>query len=177
MSEEKPVSEMTAEPTSDIAETPQTPPTQPASPGRSGSRHPDRVGLLIAAAALAACTGLVLYGILSTGNSDDQAQQPHTPTAPVSYEVTGTGTADLTYQAHNETGKATVVQDAHLPWHTTVDVPLGQDPTISIVLDQHGGTARCTLAIHGKHIQSATATGTYGRATCSATLPRPAPTE
>lgn len=168
MGEEKPASEVTAESTSDIVETPQT---QPAPPGRSGSRHPDRASLLIAAAILTACAGLVLYGVISTGTGDDKAKQSQAPTAPVTYEVTGTGTADLTYQARSQTGKATVIQDAHLPWRTTVDVPLSQNPTISIVLDQHGGTARCTLAIHGKHIQSATTTGTYGRATCSTTLP------
>ncbi|WP_306191917.1 hypothetical protein [Streptomyces sp. MK5] len=175
MGEEKPTSQMTAE-MSEIAETretPETPETPSAPPGGSSSRRPDRAALITAGAVLAACAGLVLYGVLGTGNGDGQAKQPPTPTAPVTYEVTGTGTADLTYQARDETGKATVVRHAHLPWHTTVDVPLGQNPTISIVLDQHGGTARCSLAIRGQNIQSATAAGTFGRATCSATLPRP----
>lgn len=56
-------------------------------------------------------------------------------------------------------------------WHTTVDVPLGKHPTVSIVLGPKGGQAHCSLAIHGKHVQSATATGPFGRATCSGTLP------
>lgn len=161
-------------------ETPEVPepsdgpaPAPAADPAASpGSPRPDRAGLLVAAAALAACGGLVLYGVLDTdaAHGDSDARH-HTPTASVTYEVTGTGTADLTYQARNDTEKATVVHGAHLPWRATVDVPLGQDPLISIVLDRHGGTARCTLAIRGHHVQSATATGTYGRATCSGTLP------
>ncbi|MFF3467709.1 hypothetical protein [Streptomyces sp. NPDC002619] len=138
---------------------------------RPGNKRPDRAGLLVAAAVLAACGGLVLYGVLGTDGDNESAPKKHTPTTAVTYEVTGTGTADLTYQARSETGKATVVQDSRLPWHKTVQVPLGQDPLISLVLDEHGGTARCTLAIRGHHAQSATATGAFGRATCSSPLP------
>ncbi|MGW0998329.1 hypothetical protein ACWD5V_34655 [Streptomyces sp. NPDC002523] len=139
-----------------------------ASPAKpAAGRRPDRAGLLVAAAVLAACAGLVLYGILGT-DGNDSTPTKRTPTAAVTYEVTGTGIADLTYQARNETGKAVTVQDSRLPWHKTVQVPLG--PVISIVLDEHGGTARCTLAIRGHHAQSATATGAFGRATCSSPL-------
>ncbi|MGW1800832.1 hypothetical protein ACWCQN_34055 [Streptomyces sp. NPDC001984] len=137
---------------------------------RPGSKRPDRAGLFIAAAVLAACGGLVLYGVLGT-DGDDSKPKKRTPTAAVTYEVTGTGTADLTYQARSESGKATVVQDSRLPWRKTVQVPVGRDPLISIVLDAHGGTARCSLAIRGHHAQSATATGAFGRATCSSPLP------
>ncbi|MGW0886122.1 hypothetical protein [Streptomyces sp. NPDC002671] len=151
------------------AETPET----SGGPGgtAASTRRPGRAALYVAGAALTACAALILYGVLGTDGGDGKPKQHHVPTAAVTYEVTGTGTADLTYQAYSETGKATVAQGAHLPWHKTVDVPLGQDPTISIVLGEHGGTARCTLAIRGQHIQSATATGTFGRATCSSTLP------
>ncbi|WP_327433085.1 hypothetical protein [Streptomyces sp. NBC_01236] len=128
--------------------------------------RPDRTGVLIGVALLAVCSALILYGVFGTG-TDDSGQERGTSTTPVTYEVTGTGTADLTYQARSETGKATVVQSARLPWRKTVDVPVGQAPTIGIVLGEHGGTARCILAVRGKYIQSATATGTFGRATCS----------
>lgn len=134
----------------------------------SGRR--DRSALIVAGAVLAACAGLVLYGVIDSGSGDDKPRR-HIPTASVTYEVTGTGTADLTYQARSESGKATVVQDTRLPWRKTVDVPLGQDPVIAIVLDEHGGTARCALGIRGQHVQTATATGTFGRATCSGMLP------
>ncbi|MFG2353683.1 hypothetical protein [Streptomyces sp. NPDC048521] len=137
----------------------------------SSSRRPDRAGLLVAGAVLVACSGLVLYGVLAGGDGDKESAHPRTPTAAVTYEVTGTGTADLTFQASSESGKATVVRDAHLPWRATVDVPVGRDPLIGIVLGEDGGTARCALAIRGHHVQSATATGSFGRATCSGALP------
>ncbi|KUL23059.1 hypothetical protein ADL12_40580 [Streptomyces regalis] len=124
----------------------------------------------MAGAALAACGGLVLYGVLATGQSDGPPERS-TPTAAVTYEVTGQGTAHITYQAHSETGQAIVAKAAALPWHKTVDVPLGREPIVSIVLGENGGKAHCALAIGGRHVQSATAIGEFGRATCSGSLP------
>jgi hypothetical protein len=46
-----------------------------------------------------------------------------------------------------------------------------QDPVISITLDEHGGQARCALAVRDRHVQSATAAGEFGRATCAGALP------
>ncbi|QOV41500.1 hypothetical protein IM697_39545 [Streptomyces ferrugineus] len=126
--------------------------------------------MLAAGAVLAACGGFVLYGVLDPGE-DDEKPADRTPTAAVTYEVTGEGTADITYQARSASGEAVIVKAATLPWRKTVDVPLGQDPTVSIVLGEKGGQARCTLALRGKHVQSATATGTFGRATCTGALP------
>lgn len=136
----------------------------------TADRRSLRAGLVVAGAALAACLGLVLYGVLDT-NGGDSKSEPKVPTAPVTYEVTGKGTVDITYQARSQTGRATVVKAATLPWHATVQVPLGQDPIVSIVLGEKGGQARCALAVHGKHVQSATAAGEFGRATCSGSLP------
>ncbi|MGX4694876.1 hypothetical protein [Streptomyces sp. JNUCC 63] len=138
----------------------------------TADRRSLRAGLVAGGAVLAACAGLVLYGVLNTSGSDSKAQQ-RSPAAPVTYEVTGEGTADITYQGRSETGQATAVKAATLPWRATVEVPLGQDPTVSIVLDRKGGQARCTLAIRGQHVQSATAAGEFGRATCAGRLPRP----
>jgi hypothetical protein len=137
----------------------------------SRPQRANRAGLAVAGAALAACGGLVLYGVLDTGQGNGRPQH-RTPTAAVTYEVTGQGTADITYQARSEAGKATVVKAAQLPWRTSVEVPLGRDPIVSIALTDQGGQARCTLAVRGHHVQSATATGTFGRATCAGTLPR-----
>ncbi|MFG2555614.1 hypothetical protein [Streptomyces sp. NPDC048581] len=133
-------------------------------------RRADRSGLIVAGAALAACAGLVVYGVAGTGGSDGKPER-RTPTASVTYEVSGQGTADITFQARSEAGKATVVKAAALPWRKTVDVPLGQAPTVSITLGENGGQARCTLAIRGRYVQSATASGTFGRATCAGALP------
>ncbi|NUT53230.1 MAG: hypothetical protein HOV94_38995 [Saccharothrix sp.] len=125
----------------------------------------------MAGAVLAVCAGLVVYGVLESGEGGGRASERRTPTASVTYEVTGEGSADITFQARSEAGTATVVKAAALPWRKTVDVPVGRDPIVSIVLTEKGGQARCTLAIRGRHVQSATATGTFGRATCTGALP------
>ncbi|MGI5380312.1 hypothetical protein ACQEV2_39945 [Streptomyces sp. CA-251387] len=135
--------------------------------------RPDRAGVITAAVALAACSGLVLYGVLSPGGEEKKKRE--VPTASVTYEVTGTGTADISYQARSESGKATVVRAAALPWRKTVPVPLGRNPVVSIVLGERGGLARCAVAVQGRHLQSATASGGFGRATCTGTLPSPSP--
>ncbi|MFF4353974.1 hypothetical protein [Streptomyces sp. NPDC001530] len=141
--------------------------------GESGAKavRPDRAGVITAAVAFAACGGLVLYGVLSPGGEEKKKRE--VPTASVTYEVTGTGTADITYQARSESGKATVVKAAALPWRKTVPVPLGRSPVVSIVLGEKGGQARCAVAVQGRHMQSATASGGFGRATCTGTLPSP----
>jgi hypothetical protein len=146
----------------DASDTPAGEPSRP--------RSADRAGLLVGGAVLAVCSGLVLYGVLHTRQGDAKPEH-RTPTAAVTYEVTGQGTADITYQARSGTGDAVVVKAATLPWHKTVDVPLGKEPIVSIVLGEKGGQAHCALAIRGRHVQSATASGVFGRATCSGALP------
>ncbi|WP_351229422.1 MmpS family transport accessory protein [Streptomyces sp. NPDC002133] len=129
----------------------------------------DRRGLLIAAAVLLACSGLVGYGVLTT---EDQQPKPRAvPTAEVTYEVTGSGTAEISYLGHSESGTATVETSVTLPWKKSVQVPLGKNPTVGIVLDGKGGQASCTLAVRGKHVQRSTAMGGFGRATCTGQLP------
>ncbi|MFF0204375.1 hypothetical protein [Streptomyces sp. NPDC005017] len=140
--------------------------------GEGGARpgRPDRAGVVTAAVVLAACGGLLLFGLLSTGGEEKERERA-VPSASVTYEVTGTGTADITYQARSESGTATVVKAATLPWRKTVPVPLGRSPVVSIVLGETGGQARCAVAIQGRHLQSATASGDFGRATCTGVLP------
>lgn len=142
----------------------------------SGARRPRavRTGALAAALALALCAGFVLYGILS---DEDPKPRPKVPTAAVTYEVTGEGRADISYQGASENGTATTVSRAELPWRKTVRVPLGRTPLVGITLGEGGGRATCALAIRGRHVQSATATGAFGRASCSGTLPSPQPGE
>ncbi|MBT2466778.1 hypothetical protein J7E97_02555 [Streptomyces sp. ISL-66] len=125
---------------------------------------PDRRGLLIAGIALLACFGLVGYGIL---NADEQPKPRAAPTAEVTYEVTGTGIAEISYLARSEAGTATVERGVTLPWTKSVQVPLDKAPTVAIILDSKGGQASCTLAIRNKHVQRATAMGEFGRATCT----------
>jgi hypothetical protein len=154
---------------------------EPADSSEAGdaahSGRPDRAGLLAGAAVLAACGGLVLYGVLNTGSDGDGKPQRRTPTAAVTYEVTGEGTADLTYQARSTSGEATVVKVAALPWRKTVDVPLGKAPLVTITLGEKGGRASCQLTVRGRHVQTATAFGKFGRATCQGELPSPEPSD
>lgn len=138
----------------------------PAGESTDKRRGGDRAGFIAAGAILVVCLGFVLYGVLGTG-SDTRPERPKTPTAAVTYRITGEGNVDVSYLARSEEGKATVEKDIELPWEKTVQVPLGQPPTLSIVLDGKGGQARCALAVRGAHVQSATASGTYGRATCA----------
>ncbi|WP_101254301.1 hypothetical protein [Streptomyces barkulensis] len=133
-------------------------------------RGVDRRVVAVAAALVLACAGLVGYGVLNTG---DEPGERAAPTAEVTYEVRGEGTADITYLARGEAGKATIASDVTLPWKKTVEVPLGEEPTVSILLGEEGGEASCALAIRGRHVQRSTAFGSYGRATCSGALPAP----
>ncbi|EST30968.1 hypothetical protein [Streptomyces niveus] len=172
---------MSSKESTEIAETETAEPESEATAGTGtagaepadGSRDKDtgsRAGIAIATAVLLACGGLVGYGFL---NTEEKPKPRAVPTAEVTYEVTGEGTVEVSYLARSESGSATVVKDAALPWKKTVRVPLGQDPTVAIVLGEKGGQAACTLAVHGTHVQRATASGTYGRATCNGQLPRP----
>lgn len=145
-----------------------TDPTDIAEPENAEQPGPDRRGPAIAVAVLLACGGLIGYGVL---NSDEQPKPRSFPTVEVAYEVTGTGTAEISYLARSESGEATVEKGVTLPWKKSVQVPLGKAPNIGIVLDEKGGQASCTLAIRGKHVQLATASGRFGRATCTGELP------
>ncbi|MFE6149419.1 hypothetical protein [Streptomyces sp. NPDC057889] len=129
----------------------------------------DRRGIAVCGVLVAACAGLVLYGVLDT----DEKPERRVPTASVTYEVSGEGTADLTWQARSESGKAVAAHGVTLPWKKTVRVPLGKPPIVTITLGEKGGRASCQLAIRGKHVQTATAYGKFGRATCQGELPEP----
>ncbi|MFJ2088960.1 hypothetical protein ACIOEW_06780 [Streptomyces sp. NPDC087901] len=163
---EEPESSATDRPAPDPASLEAEPPQS----GSAAGRRVDRRGVAVGALLLAACAGLVLYGVLDT---EERSAEPKRPTAAVTYEVTGEGTADLTYQARSESGTAVVARRVSLPWKKTVRVPLGKSPIVTITLDAEGGQARCSLAVRGRHVQTATAYGSYGRATCQGELPGP----
>ncbi|NYE39360.1 MmpS family transport accessory protein [Streptomyces fulvorobeus] len=147
-------------------------PEEPETPEAAGkaSRSTDRRGIAVAVALLLACGAFVTYGILDTG-SDRAGKESAVPTAAVTYEVVGEGAADISYRGDGEDGRASVVNDAELPWKKTVDVPLGTSPVINVTLGEKGGEASCTLAVRGRHVQRATASGSFGRSTCTSELP------
>ncbi|MFC9245590.1 MmpS family transport accessory protein [Streptomyces sp. NPDC057136] len=138
------------------------------------SRSPDRRGIAVAAALLLACGALITYGILDTG-SEQADKESAVPAAAVTYEVLGDGAADISYRGDGKGDRATVVKNAELPWKKTVHVPLGTSPVVNVTLGEKGGEASCTLAVGGKHVQRATASGAFGRSTCTSELPTPEP--
>ncbi|MGW6143470.1 hypothetical protein [Streptomyces sp. NPDC055140] len=137
--------------------------------GAKSGKGVDRRGIAACGVLLAACAGLVLYGVLDT----EEKPERHVPTASVTYEVDGEGSADLTYQARSEAGTAVAVRKVSLPWRKTVRVPLGKPPIVTIALGEKGGRVSCHLAIRGEHVQTATAFGKFGRASCQGELPAP----
>ncbi|MFI9771645.1 hypothetical protein ACIHJG_32920 [Streptomyces sp. NPDC052415] len=149
-------------------------PADSAGPPKSGRLRflTDRPVPVAAAAAFALCAGLVAYGVLRGEESDPPRK---VPTAAVTYEVTGQGRVDITYQGASENGTAETVTRARLPWRMETKVPLGRTPVVSVVIGSEGGNAKCALAIKGRHVQSATANGAYGRTGCRGVLPSPSP--
>ncbi|MFF4502280.1 hypothetical protein [Streptomyces sp. NPDC001401] len=121
----------------------------------------DRRALGIAAVVVAACGGLVLYGVLDT---PDAPKKPGVATTAVTYEVTGKGKADISYESGGK--QASTARAAQLPWKKTVRVPVDHSPLVAITLGEKGGRAGCSLAVDGRHVQAASAYGRYGRATC-----------
>ncbi len=148
-------------------------PSESAEPAERRRALADRPGLVAAVVLVALCAGVVVYGVLRGGDKGEPAAE--VPTAAVTYEVTGEGQVDITYQGTSEQGTAETVTRAELPWRMEVKVPLGRTPVVSVVLGSAGGHAKCALAVKGRHVQSATADGAYGRAGCTGVLPSPSP--
>lgn len=87
----------------------------------------------------------------------------------MSADTLNTGTGDATSGA--EPAKSLPLSGSDLPWREDAEVALGTEPTLRIVLGEESGDAGYAVAVRGKHAQRSTATGAYGRATCSAPLP------
>ncbi|MEX0171063.1 MmpS family transport accessory protein [Streptomyces sp. LMG1-1-1.1] len=135
-----------------------------------------RRGVAVAAALLLVCGAFVAYGFRDTEDEDEAAAERAAPptagaTYDVTYEVLGEGAADVSYRGAG--GEEAHVTRVGLPWRKTVSVPLGASPIVNVTLGEKGGTASCTLAVRGKHVQRATATGAFGRTTCGGELPAP----
>ncbi|WP_254047440.1 hypothetical protein [Streptomyces aureus] len=136
---------------------------------RADERGTDRGGVVVAAVLLLACALFVAFGVLDPEKTPPKVRAT-VPTAEVTYEVLGEGTADITYRAAGD-DEAGVVTRVGLPWRKTVSLPAGTSPSVDVTLDEKGGTASCTLAVRGAHVQRGTATGAFGRTTCSGELP------
>ncbi|MFE7511631.1 MmpS family transport accessory protein [Streptomyces sp. NPDC057540] len=135
-----------------------------------------RSGIAVGAVLLLACGVFAAYALAGSRDTG-AAPRPEAPArgaaAEVTYEVLGKGTADITYRGPGGEAAA-VVANAALPWRKTVSVPAGAAPIVQVTLGENGGTASCTLAVRGRHIQRATASGAFGRTTCGGGAPETA---
>ncbi|MEV0633919.1 hypothetical protein AB0I77_02875 [Streptomyces sp. NPDC050619] len=123
------------------------------------------VGALVSAAL---ATAGVLFAVHSGNGDKSAAAKQHGSTVPVAYQVTGHGTSQIGYAGPD--GRLHTVS-VHLPWRGGADLTAGGAPAVvSIILGKDGGNATCSVSLHGKVVQQATAYGSYGRANCRATL-------
>ncbi|MFG2305460.1 hypothetical protein [Actinacidiphila glaucinigra] len=128
-------------------------------PGRN------RLGILVAGVAALICAALAVTVIVSHSSGGEAlSQHRSTTTIPAGYTVSGHGTAQIAYPGAD--GRLRTVT-TNLPWHKQADLnPAARSTGITVVLGTDGGTATCTLVLHGKPVQQATAQGPYARANC-----------
>jgi hypothetical protein len=118
---------------------------------------------------------LVVGGLALTWGGGDQKPAPYTVL--VAYQVTGDGTADITYldnlkDAQEQNTSYGHRRKARLPRHASAHVTPDSGPaTITVQLGAGGGHASCRTTVRGREIQMATASRAYGRAVCTADIP------
>ncbi|MBY8880724.1 hypothetical protein [Actinacidiphila acidipaludis] len=122
----------------------------------------------MAVAVAAAAAGIVLLVLPHSSAHTDRHSDAQRPGVPVSYSVSGHGTARITYARQDGTSRTFT---AHLPWQQSATLAAGSTPRVTIVLGPDGGRATCALTLNGTPVQHATAYGTYGRATCATQSP------
>lgn len=89
------------------------------------------------------------------------------------FQVDGHGTADINFTTGTGTSSPAGSQPhAALPWHTAVhggsaDATL----TLTVVLNQPGSQAECSITMDGRRVTASTAHGSYARATCRSDIP------
>lgn len=112
---------------------------------------------LLLASGIAGCA-LFVAGCASSPDHTQTVAKNH-----VTFAVTGHGTADITWSgAPGGKGLRT-----RLPWHTKVNEPVNATPLVlTVVLDQDGGTATCSISLNGHRVGSSLAQGKFGRANC-----------
>ncbi|MFF3468066.1 hypothetical protein [Streptomyces sp. NPDC002619] len=122
------------------------------------------------------CAVLATVGVLlatHSGDGKNGAEARHQgPTIPVTYQITGRGTAQISYAGPD---RRLHTVSAHLPWRGGAELTAGAPAVVSIVLGKEGGNATCSVSLHGKVVQQATAYGSYGRANCRTPLARTTP--
>jgi hypothetical protein len=105
---------------------------------------------------------------LATAAYGAHAHTPHSQKHTIVYTVTGTGTADITYDAFDN-GNSGGAQDngATLPWTKTITGSgLFNAYSVDATLGINGGTVSCTVSIDGKQVASHTSTGQFATVDC-----------
>jgi hypothetical protein len=121
----------------------------------------------------ALATAGALFATHSGNDTNGAAAQHHSHTVPVDYQISGRGTAQISYAGPD--GRLHTVS-TRLPWHGGAGLTAGGAPAaVSILLGKEGGNATCSVSLHGKVVQQATAYGSYGRANCRTPLARTTP--
>jgi MmpS family membrane protein len=121
-----------------------------------------------AGALVAAAVAGTVLAVAFSGEEPD----PPPYTVAVTYKVTGEGTATIVYNDGDPDDGGRRQQAVDLPWSKNVRVnPDSGTASVSIILGKDGGRAACAIAVRGKHRQTSSAFGSYGRATCSAKVP------
>ncbi|MCL4445701.1 MAG: MmpS family protein [Actinobacteria bacterium] len=90
----------------------------------------------------------------------------------VVYSVTGSGTADITYDSFTN-GNSGTSQDsgASIPWSKTITGSgLFNIYSLNATLS-NGGTVTCSITVDGKQLSSHTSTGQFAYADCTASAP------
>lgn len=111
--------------------------------------------ILVVVGGCVALVGTVIYAADKELNSEIS----------ITYEVTGSGTADISYDHGN--ANSSRVEDTRLPW--TKDVQINgvlKWTSITVSLDSTGGSATCRIKKGSKVIAEDSATGAYGIASC-----------
>ena len=137
----------------------------------------------IAVVAVAATLGATL--VACGGGGNDSPSVYH-----FTYEVTGDGSADITYMAFDDNGASyeSKEKDVTLPWSSTIDVPsdlgsLDANPEVRVVFDKRSVSAQCSIEAEESHpdytFSATTFTGDndgYLRMNSCSLLISPAPT-
>jgi hypothetical protein len=114
----------------------------------------------------AACAAVV--GSVATNISNESKREVH-----VSYSVSGTGTASITYDTTTNAGwSSEQANDAKLPWSKDVTMSgILKSPNVFATLGPNGGKITCTITVDGQVLKTATGSGPYATAMCTASIP------
>jgi hypothetical protein len=117
-----------------------------------------------ATAVMTALVAALLLGGCS-GSSHDKSAASAPLGHQVSFQVDGSGNADLSYSTGATATSGTAPHTA-LPWKKTVRAN-GATYTLTVVLGQAGGDASCSISVDGRRLAGSSAHGHFGRATCA----------